>query len=507
MTRAGRPRMTAGGRGCTVPPRRSTVARASPATSSSRATAAMAAWRCRTRRASWQTMPDRQQRTGPRAPTAIKRRSALRATAAGRRPPRTTRSGRATTAPTRSGRAPTASRATRSGCATTAMGAPAAPGQLEDKARRQHADGREKLLSLPRPIRMPIVPREREALFAPEGRLGSRAREGRRVVHGAVEVCHSRATCDACHGTRMPHPPISPRATREWPRSRRMPPASAVTRKLLRQVPYRNRAKAMTQGDGSPRWPWPWVGMLTLAAHGGNAAGAKNTYIGSNTCLTCHHEYARQWAQLDHSKALLRPGRAPENAGCEACHGPGGRHATRAGARRDPLVDAAVAGAAVGGVPALSQPRVTAAGWKSSPHAGLGVSCLFCHEYPAHRPCEEPEAGAGRTVWGLPRRGGRAGGGRKTPRPSPRASPAPPVTTPTRERASTCCAPTRRCCAASAMPPTERACARQAIRRTAGSSSTARRRKATRAAAKPATTHRSSARLATAPRCRTPRAS
>lgn len=127
------------------------------------------------------------------------------------------------------------------------------------------------------------------------------------------------------------------------------------------------------------------VGMLTLAAHGGNAAGAKNTYIGSNTCLTCHHEYARQWAQLDHSKALLRPGRAPENAGCEACHGPGGRHATRREARAEirswtPLSPAQQSEACL----RCHQPRVTAAGWKSSPHAGLGVSCLFCHE--VHRP-------------------------------------------------------------------------------------------------------------------------
>ncbi|MBI3946243.1 MAG: hypothetical protein HY321_10020 [Armatimonadetes bacterium] len=120
-----------------------------------------------------------------------------------------------------------------------------------------------------------------------------------------------------------------------------------------------------------------------------SAARPQNRYIGTEACFNCHIDYARQWAQLDHSKALVRAGRQAHQAGCEACHGPGERHATVRAARAE-IISWAKLSPEQQSAACLRchQPRVTAAGWGASPHAKLGVSCLFCHE--AHRRTGNP---------------------------------------------------------------------------------------------------------------------
>lgn len=65
---------------------------------------------------------------------------------------------------------------------------------------------------------------------------------------------------------------------------------------------------------------------LLIGAGAGTAQNPANGFIGTDACLKCHIDFARRWAALDHSQAMLAERFPPENRGCEACHGPGMSH-------------------------------------------------------------------------------------------------------------------------------------------------------------------------------------
>lgn len=51
------------------------------------------------------------------------------------------------------------------------------------------------------------------------------------------------------------------------------------------------------------------------------------SYVGAETCKSCHQQEASNWAHTIHAKIFeLNPQSALEGRGCEACHGPGSAH-------------------------------------------------------------------------------------------------------------------------------------------------------------------------------------
>lgn len=123
--------------------------------------------------------------------------------------------------------------------------------------------------------------------------------------------------------------------------------------------------------------------LLLLASIAGWSQNASpNAYVGTDICLRCHIDFARRWAALDHSQAMLADSLPPERKGCEACHGPGGEHV--AGRRKqivrwEPLSTEERTATCL----KCHEHKVDPQQWADRTHAEL-LSCDVCHE--VHKP-------------------------------------------------------------------------------------------------------------------------
>ncbi len=61
------------------------------------------------------------------------------------------------------------------------------------------------------------------------------------------------------------------------------------------------------------------------------AAALAQDYVGSNVCQTCHADIYDAFFRNPHYKNLANASTAPENTGCEGCHGPASLHIQRGG--------------------------------------------------------------------------------------------------------------------------------------------------------------------------------
>jgi predicted CXXCH cytochrome family protein len=123
------------------------------------------------------------------------------------------------------------------------------------------------------------------------------------------------------------------------------------------------------------------VVVAALSAARAQDAGAK--YVGTAPCMGCHIDFAKLWAGVKHSQALLKPGRAPEQTGCEACHGPGSQHA--AGDRARIVAWDKIDRAQANGIclKCHAERGLTPALWEATAHSQV-LRCNDCHE--VHRP-------------------------------------------------------------------------------------------------------------------------
>ncbi len=138
----------------------------------------------------------------------------------------------------------------------------------------------------------------------------------------------------------------------------------------------------MPQGE-TPTAPAEKSAVAVNPAQAQVAAGA--TYVGQDTCLTCHDTIMEKYADTPHHRAA--DPRTPEaTKGCESCHGPGSKHI------EDPV-----------SVKPLSFKTMTAdqataacttchskgehALWDGSKHDARGVTCTTCHS--VHNPVSE----------------------------------------------------------------------------------------------------------------------
>ncbi len=112
-------------------------------------------------------------------------------------------------------------------------------------------------------------------------------------------------------------------------------------------------------------------------------AGASG-YVGSDSCITCHAEVGKSFANNPHSKLALQHG--GKGITCESCHGPGQAHVDGGGdiakiflPSKAPAsqVDATCLGCHAGVHPNFDR----------SPHAKAGLSCISCHS--VHAPQSE----------------------------------------------------------------------------------------------------------------------
>jgi DmsE family decaheme c-type cytochrome len=81
--------------------------------------------------------------------------------------------------------------------------------------------------------------------------------------------------------------------------------------------------------NGRSPAPSPSLPPLQRVAQLAAPAGAQpSSYVGQQTCVTCHTQENSNWAHTAHAKVFeLNPRNQLEMQGCEACHGPGSAHA------------------------------------------------------------------------------------------------------------------------------------------------------------------------------------
>jgi DmsE family decaheme c-type cytochrome len=130
------------------------------------------------------------------------------------------------------------------------------------------------------------------------------------------------------------------------------------------------------------------AGLLLAVAPGpaqaDNPPAAAPTYVGSETCATCHADLAEAYEKTPHAVPLAAATRPESQRGCEACHGPGSAHAEAGGGKgvgglqtfaptRSARERSAVCLACHGG----EERRFD---FQRSEHAASAVACTDCHD-------------------------------------------------------------------------------------------------------------------------------
>lgn len=114
------------------------------------------------------------------------------------------------------------------------------------------------------------------------------------------------------------------------------------------------------------------------------AAAAGATYVGQETCVGCHEKVAVSGL---HTKAADL--RTPAGGkGCEACHGPGSKHADDP-EKVKPLQFDKVSAAAASAACTSCHSTSSHAFWANSKHDARNVSCVSCHS--VHSPKGDPQ--------------------------------------------------------------------------------------------------------------------
>jgi DmsE family decaheme c-type cytochrome len=122
------------------------------------------------------------------------------------------------------------------------------------------------------------------------------------------------------------------------------------------------------------------LGMLASAALLLAQDPPPSPYVGSSTCQACHEDIFNALAKSPHHIVEIDKRRGWEGKACEACHGPGQKHAESVSADdiRNPSKLAAAATDKICLSCHLNTP--THVGRLQSSHAKDGVACTSCHK-------------------------------------------------------------------------------------------------------------------------------
>jgi predicted CXXCH cytochrome family protein len=116
--------------------------------------------------------------------------------------------------------------------------------------------------------------------------------------------------------------------------------------------------------------------VVASAAPAGNTpAGA--TFVGSDTCATCHDAVAKGFADNPHTKMPLMHGNAP-GVTCENCHGAGSEHVAGGGDVTKIFNPSKHSNKEVNET-CLKCHASTHQNFQRSPHARADVGCINCH--------------------------------------------------------------------------------------------------------------------------------
>jgi DmsE family decaheme c-type cytochrome len=118
--------------------------------------------------------------------------------------------------------------------------------------------------------------------------------------------------------------------------------------------------------------------LFAAVAHSGALAA---DYVGSNVCRTCHPDIWANFYRNPHYKSLASGREAPENTGCEGCHGPGQAHVEARGGKATIV---AFSELALDTCLRCHSQTLSRANIRRSAHTQEDVVCVNCHS--VHRP-------------------------------------------------------------------------------------------------------------------------
>jgi len=177
-----------------------------------------------------------------------------------------------------------------------------------------------------------------------------------------------------------------------------VPPATTRTQmpQLTVCMQSRRRANDSSNQRGPAKGPVAALLACTLVVCGGAFLSAQDTakqqsgtspkaqpqqatYVGTETCQTCHEDIAKAFSKSSHQAVEKSTRWGRQNQACEACHGPGSMHAESVSAQdiRNPakLPPAQADKICLG----CHLHQATNIGRIESSHAKSQVSCLACH--------------------------------------------------------------------------------------------------------------------------------
>lgn len=110
------------------------------------------------------------------------------------------------------------------------------------------------------------------------------------------------------------------------------------------------------------------------------------TYVGTDTCLGCHQDMAKEFARRPHQKLINNSSLPQAKQGCEACHGPGSAHVEGGGDKEK--IRRFVLGDNPNAAQVDEENKVCRSchsngrqmAWAASPHALNGLACVSCHD-------------------------------------------------------------------------------------------------------------------------------
>lgn len=108
--------------------------------------------------------------------------------------------------------------------------------------------------------------------------------------------------------------------------------------------------------------------------------GANSGYVGSSACRTCHPNVALQFFRNPHNKSDVAANTAPENAGCEGCHGPGKKHVDAKGGKQSIVAFSDLApNQVLDACLRCHSKDLNRANIRRSNHTQASVVCTSCH--------------------------------------------------------------------------------------------------------------------------------
>jgi DmsE family decaheme c-type cytochrome len=105
-----------------------------------------------------------------------------------------------------------------------------------------------------------------------------------------------------------------------------------------------------------------------------------NRFVSNNACRTCHPAVWNAFYRNPHFKTTAAENEAPERAGCQGCHGPGGNHLDNKGGKSTIVAFSALPGDRI--VEACLRchgQTISRANVRNSQHTLNGMACTSCH--------------------------------------------------------------------------------------------------------------------------------